>query len=354
MGNITVEFMHFKNAYLKLTIFYVLIVMTISVTFSISLYGISSKELDRGLGKQSNVLRDIPIRGSVLQQAPDFEQIRLDQLDESSNRLRLNLIYFNLLILLLSSLASYFLARKTLEPIKEAMDTQNRFTADASHELRTPLTAMRTEIEVNLRDKKLGLPEAKKLLQSNLEETEKLESLSNALLKLASYDEEVKSTFSKVSLEEVLTEAYEKVECLANKKSIIFKNNFQNIFVKGDKQSLIELFIILIDNAIKYSPEKSKILINITSEKDWATVKIRDYGIGIKASDLPHIFDRFYRADTSRSKEKINGYGLGLSIAKSIVNFHKGAIDAFSKPDKGSEFVVKLKLFRKTSSRNNI
>lgn len=343
--------MHFRTAYLKLTIFYVLIAMTISVAFSISLYKISSNELDRGLGRQSKVLRDIPMKGLILQQTPDFEQMRLDQLDESSNRLKVNLIYFNLLILLLSSAASYFLAKKTLEPIKEAMDAQNRFTADASHELRTPLTAMRTEIEVNLRDKKLGLSEAKRLLQSNLEETEKLESLSNALLKLASYDEEVKSAFSKVSLEEVVTEAYEKVECLANKKSIRFENNFQNISVKGDKQSLVELFIILIDNAIKYSPVKSKILINIASGKDWGVVKIRDYGVGIKASDLPHIFNRFYRADTSRSKEKIEGYGLGLSIAKSIVNLHKGTIDAFSKPEKGSEFVVKLKLIRETNSK---
>lgn len=343
--------MHFRNAYLKLTIFYVLIAMTISVAFSISLYRISSNELDRGFGNQVQALRDIPMRDMALQQIPDFEQIRLDQLDESNDHLRLNLIYFNLLILLLSSVVSYLLARKTLEPIKEAMDTQNRFTADASHELRTPLTAMKTEIEVNLRDKKLGLSEAKKLLQSNLEETEKLESLSNALLKLASYDEEVKSSFNKISLEEVLTEAYEKVECLANKKSIFFENNLQNIFVKGDKQSLVELFIILIDNAIKYSPVKSKILINICKEKDWGVVKIRDYGIGIKASDLPHIFDRFYRADTSRSKEKIEGYGLGLSIAKSIVNLHKGTIDAFSKPDKGSEFVVKLRLIRETNSK---
>jgi len=352
--------MKFQAAYLKLTIFYVLIAMTISVAFSVSLYRISSKELDRGLGQQTRTLRDIPMRSLALQQVPDFEQIGLDQLDESSNHLRLNLIYFNLLILLLSSGASYFLARKTLEPIKKAMDTQNRFTADASHELRTPLTAMRTEIEVSLRDKKLGLLEAKKLLQSNLEETEKLESLSNALLKLASYDEEAKSTFDKVSLEEVVTEAYEKVECLANKKSIQIKCHPEldsgsiHIPVRGDKQSLIELFIILIDNAVKYSPEKSKILIDISSDKDWAIIKISDHGVGIKASDLPHIFDRFYRADTSRSKEKIEGYGLGLSIAKSIVNLHGGTINAFSKPDKGSKFVVRLKLFCKMPLRNKV
>jgi signal transduction histidine kinase len=335
--------------------------MAISVAFSIALYNISSQEVGRGLGQQNRVLRNTPMRDFVLQQLPDLEQMRLDQIDESNDHLRLNLIYFNLLVLLLSSGASYLLARKTLEPIKEAMDAQNRFTADASHELRTPLTAMRTEIEVSLRDKKLDLIDAKKLLQSNLEETGKLESLSNALLKIAKYEDDSRASFSKVSAEEVLIEAYEKVECLANKKSIEFETNYysssetrssqlsasNNIFVKGDRQSLVELFVILLDNAIKYSPNKSKISLKVEKEKNKVFVRIRDHGMGIKACDLPHIFNRFYRADTSRSKEKVDGYGLGLSIAKRIVEFHNGTITVASKPGKGSEFVIKLKAFSK-------
>ncbi|MCX6806768.1 MAG: HAMP domain-containing sensor histidine kinase [Candidatus Berkelbacteria bacterium] len=337
--------MTFKSAYLKLTLFYVLIVMIISISFSLVLYRISSTELGRGLGQQTRFLRELPINDRPSFQIPDFEKIRLEQLEESSNRLRLNLIYFNIFILILSSGISYFLARRTLRPIEEMMDAQNRFTADASHELKTPLTAMRTEIEVSLREKKMSIVEARKLLSSNLEEIGKLESLSGALLKLAKYQEDFKLEFEKVVLTEVITEAYEKVEGLAKEKSIEFKNNFKEIYAKGDKQSLVELFVILLDNAIKYSPKESKISINVEKEKHGAIVKIKDQGIGIKALDLPHIFDRFYRADISRTKEKVDGYGLGLSIAKRIVELHGGTISANSKPGKGSEFIIKLPKF---------
>jgi len=336
--------MHFKIAYLKLTLFYVLIVMVISVGFSVAIYQISSEELGRGLGRQTGILRDFPMnmptsKNPIIQ---DLENIRLQQLEESSNNLQHNLIYFNLLILILSFVISYFLAKRTLKPIEEAMEEQNRFTADASHELKTPLTAMRSEIEVCLRDKKLSTSEAKKLLESNLEEIGKLESLSGALLNLAKFDEVNKLEFRELNLDEIIAAAFEKVEGLAKKKEIEIEAKLVKSKMLGDKTSLTELFVILLDNAIKYSPKNSKILIGIKKERGHAAVKIRDRGIGIKASDLPHIFDRFYRADQSRSKEKADGYGLGLSIAKRIVELHNGTISATSTPSKGSEFVVKF------------
>lgn len=339
--------MHFKSATFKLTLFYVLIAMIVSVVFSIALFNISANELDKGFNRQAKVLRDIPIHNFQNTQVPNFEQARLDLIAESNNNLRNNLILFNLLVLLLSSVAGYLLARKTLHPIEEAMDAQSRFTADASHELRTPITAMRTEIEVALRDKKLDLVSAKKLLESNLEETSKLESLASALLKLARYQEDVQKAFSDVALFDVITEAYENVEVLAVEKSIqidFYPPGDTSYFILGDKQSLSELFVILLENAIKYSPQKSKINISVVKTDGHVLIKIKDQGIGIKACDLPHIFDRFYRADHSRSKEKVNGYGLGLSIAKNIVDLHGGTISANSKPGKGSEFVLKFKV----------
>lgn len=343
--------MHFRNARLKLTIFYVLIAMSISIIFSIALYNISSTELEKGLAHQTGALRGVQLNGISISYLPNFDQMKLDQMKESNNHLQLNLIYFNLLVLILASVAGYLLAKKTLDPIEKAMDSQNSFTADASHELRTPLTAMKTEIEVNLRDKKFDLPDAKKLLKSNLEEIEKLESLSNALLKLARSGGESKVTLDKVSLEDVIVEAYEKVESLTSKKQIKINchpelgSGNDRLFVKGDKNSMVELFVILFDNAIKYSPAKSKVSIKIKKEKNQAIISISDHGIGIKASDIPFIFNRFYRADISRSKEKVDGYGLGLSIAKRIIDFHKGSISANSKPGKGSEFIVALKIY---------
>jgi len=332
----------FDLASLKLSLFYVAIVMFISIGFSISLYRISFNEINRGLGSQAQIYRDISIDQFIPRSLLDIESIRQHQIRESSARLRFNLIYFNLLILILSSVLSYFLARKTLGPIEESMEAQNRFTADASHELRTPLTAMKTEIEVTLRDKKISLGKAVELLNSNLEEIGKLESLSNALLKLARFREKTKESFELTSLKDTMISAYEKVESLAMQKQITFKNELANIKIKGDKQSLVELFVILLDNAIKYSPRESKISLSIKREGSHAYVKIKDQGVGIKASDLPYIFNRFYRADNSRSKDEIPGYGLGLSIAKQIVDLHDGSILANSKPGKGSEFVVKF------------
>lgn len=335
--------MTFRSAYLKLTFFYVLIVMIISLTFSAVLYGISSRELDFGFRRQTRALQNIPPDGGP-RPFPNLERMRSEQLDQSNRNLKTDLIYFNLLILILSGALSYFLARRTLKPIEEMMDAQSRFTADASHELRTPLTAMKTEIEVGLRDKNLDTNNTKALLISNLEEIAKLDRLSNALLELAQYENNKNIVFEKVSLEDVITQAYGSVEKSAEAKEIKFKNKLVDIKIKGDESSLVELFVILIDNAIKYSHKKSKIFLSINHSKKFAIVKIKDQGMGVKASDLPYIFNRFYRSDPSRSKIKTDGYGLGLSIAQKIIELHKGSIKVDSQPTEGSIFTVSLPL----------
>lgn len=333
--------MKFTIAITKLTAFYVLIVMFISIGFSAAIYQISSKEIDRGLGRQNTMMQNIPSRYDSLV-LDDFASFRNQQLEDSNNRLQTNLVYFNLLILILSTFASYFLAHWTLRPLEEAIEEQNRFTADASHELKTPLAAMRSEIEVSLRDKNCNLNETKKLLNSNLEEIEKLETLSGALLKLAKLDETQKIDFTTLNLDEIIVEAYEKVESLAKKKDIDIDAKLVNAKIFGDKSSLTELFVILFDNAIKYSPSDTKIKLKLSSDGKHSEISIKDHGVGIKSSQLPHIFDRFYRADQSRNKEKAEGYGLGLSIAKRIVDLHGGKISAASIPGKGTEFIVKF------------
>jgi len=308
------------------------------------LYKISSSELSRGLNRQAGFMRELP-DNNMLNRIPGLEQIRAEQFRESSGHLKLNLIYFNLLILILSAGLAYFFARRTLAPIKETLEIQNSFTADASYELRTPLAAIKSEIEVALRDKKLGLATAKKTLKSNLEEVEKLESLTNALLKLSQYQEEGKNIFEKVSLEEVIIEGYEKIESLARKKSINFNTKLENLYIQGDKASLIELIVILLDNAIKYSPQKSKITIRLKKKNHQAEIRIIDRGIGIKSSDLPYIFNRFYRADLSRQRQLgsgINGYGLGLAIAKKIIELNRGSIEVKSKIGAGTTFIIKF------------
>lgn len=331
--------MHFKIAYLKLTVFYVAVIMLISVAFSVAIYNISAQEVGKGLGRQSAMMRDVQ-ENSPLFQA--FEDIRQSQIDEINANVRRNLVYFNLLILLISTVASYFFAKWTLRPIEESVEAQNRFTADASHELRTPLTAMRTEIEVALRDRELNLAKSKELLASNLDEIAKLESLSGALLKLARHDNKNGKVHSTLNISDVLVEAYERVESLARAKNIKFDNKLVEAKVRGDKPSLVELFVILLDNAVKYSPKNKEIGIKMEKKEHFVIINIIDHGVGIKNVDLPHIFERFYRADQSRNKEKADGYGLGLAIAKNITEIHGGSISAKSKPGEGSEFSVKI------------
>lgn len=338
--------MTFKSASIKLTISYLLIVMFISVGFSIFLYRISSMEIGRGLARQGRIFEQIP---SDRTSGPfqDLEKIKQDQLAKSNRNLKINLIYFNLAILIVAGGLSYYLARRTLKPIEEMMDLQNRFTADASHELRTPLTAMKTEIEVALRAKSPYLTKSsdvRALLKSNLEEIEKLETLSNSLLKLASYEESKKNYLEKIPLDKAIKEAYQKILPLAKQRKIKFGFDFKKAIVKSDFSNIVDVFKIIFDNAVKYSPQNSKISVSLKTKNNFAEVKIKDQGVGIKATDLPFVFNRFYRADTSRSKEKVNGYGLGLSIAKKIIETNNGTIQVESKPDHGSTFIVRLPL----------
>jgi len=334
----------FRSASFKLTVFYVLIVMIISVSFSVVVYQISSNEIGTCMNRPALYIKGLSNDNPIRSLANELERMRGEQIGQSRNHLLTNLINFNLLILVLSSVASYFFARRALRPIEEMMEAQSRFTADASHELKTPLTAMKSEIEVSLRDKKLGSAQAKKLLVSNLEEIGKLENLSSALLELARYENKSEKNLEALSLSEVLTSAFEKVEKFAKAKNIEFETDFSDLKVRADMQSLTELFVVLFDNSIKYSPVKSKITVSYKKEMRHVEIKIKDEGAGIKKEDLPHIFDRFYRADASRNKAQSGGYGLGLAIAKSIVELHGGTISVSSKAGKGSIFTVKLPL----------
>lgn len=331
----------FHSARIKLTAWYLLIIMLISVFFSVAIYRVLTSELDRVERMQRlRIERNLPERPLIIQ--PPF-RLDPDLIAETKNRLQLILAIINFAILGSSAIAGYFLAGRTLKPIKEMVDDQSRFITDASHELRTPLTSLKSEIEVNLRNKKLKLNEAKKLLESNLEEVNNLQVLSDGLIKLTQYQKEDNGlVVTKVSLASIIDEAIRKVANLAKNKNITIVNKTKDFALEGNRQTLVELFVIFLDNAIKYSPPHSKV--KLTSEKTDGNVliNIADQGIGIDKKDISHLFDRFYRADKSRAKFGVAGYGLGLSIAKQIIDRHHGLIKVQSKPNKGSIFTVQL------------
>lgn len=311
--------------------------MLISIAFSVAIYRVL-------IGEFARVERVQRLRRS-LQLPSEFRRPVIDPevLKESENRLKATLVLVNLSLLGMAGVAGYFLAGRTLKPIQEMVDEQSRFITDASHELRTPLTSLKSEIEVNLRDKNLTLAETRRLLQSNLEEVNNLQYLSDNLIKLTQYQKtDDRKFFEKISLSSVLNEACRKVINLAKHKNIAVLNRTKDYNVMADRQSLIELFVILLDNAIKYSPMGKKIIISAKKIDHSVAINIIDQGVGIEEKDLLRLFDRFYRADKSRTKIEVGGYGLGLSIAKQIAEKHLGVISVESKKGQGSTFTVSL------------
>lgn len=333
----------FNRAYAKLAGLYLLIIMAISLLFSVSIYFVSVRELERGAGLQGQLVEN------ALGPRRPFEDSRLralrqETLSEAKARVIGRLILVNAAIVIIAGGLSYYLAYRTLHPIEEAHESLERFTADASHELRTPITAMQTEIEVLLQDPKLSLKEAKKQLESNLEELAKLNHLSDGLLQLARLDA-TSITFTVVPLHEVLIQAVNRVELLAKgSDTTIQLPKILDFSVRGDMSTLVEGFVTLLENAIKHSPAKSTVAITTHKSRHSITINVVDNGPGIKATEMPFIFERFYQADSSRSKNSGVGYGLGLAIAHNIFKAHHGTIQAKSSLGKGTTMVVTLPL----------
>lgn len=340
----------FQQARIKLTGWYLLIIMLISLIFSAVIYTITTRELERGLRRVEQRFR-ININDQLLPRPRLlFDQLGpelIEDLKLAKKRVVLRLIMINGIILLFSASAGWFLAGKTLTPIAQMVADQRRFVADASHELRTPLTAIKTEIEVALRDKKLALKTAKKLLASNLEEVNKLKSLTDYFLVLSQYqDASSKLTMEKVNLGQAVKEVCQQLQGIANRKNISITTDLKDVDLQANKVSLRQLITILVDNAIKYNRENGQVDLSLGKTGSQLWLRVKDNGLGIRKSDIPHIFKRFYRADLSRTKNVVAGYGLGLAIAKSIVDLHQGKISVQSISGQGSTFTVCLPLKR--------
>ena len=217
-----------------------------------------------------------------------------------------------------------------------------QFSADASHELRTPLTIMRGEIELALRNPRTP-EDQRRILESTMEEIVRMSSIIENLLILAKADRgTVEVDFSEVNLGSLVQELYDDSEVLAEgKNSHVTLSNKDPITIIGDKVRLRQLFLNLIDNAIKYTPEGGMVTLSVERQNGSAIVQVADTGIGIPVQEVDKIFDRFYRVDKARSRE-IGGTGLGLSIARWIAELHRGTIKVKSEMNKGSVFTVEL------------
>lgn len=337
--------MVFRAARLKLTAWYLIIIMLVSLLFSLVIYANFNMELNR-IERFESMRTQQPMGEppSFRMPMPDRERF-FDpvMLKEAKRRFLLNLLLTNLGILLVSAGAGYFLAGRTLKPIELMLDDQKRFIADASHELRTPLAVMQSTIEVSLRDSQLDMAEAKDLIQSNLEEVGKLRSLTDHLLAMDRYDiAGSQKMFEPVDVRTALAEAHERVKTEALRKGIEVKYQGADIAINVHKDSLVDLLAILLDNAVKYSSDGAKVIVSSYESRKYVHIDVTDTGIGIAPKDIPYIFNRFYRADSSRLKEVPGGYGMGLSIAKKIVELHRGTILVDSVYGQGTTFHIKV------------
>jgi two-component system, OmpR family, sensor histidine kinase CiaH len=317
--------------------------MIISLSFSVFIYRMVSFEIQMRVVEIERRL-DLGHMGFV--PPPGQSQYFYEDVREAQNRVLLVLVYTNVVILVFSSLSGYFLAGTTLHPIENALEEQKRFIADASHELRTPLTALQTSIEVAIRDRKISLKEALFTLSDSLKDIKSLTTLTNDLLSLTRYQQSnLKTSFEKINVRVLISESLAKIDPIAKEKKIDVKlvGSDRDVFY-GSREDLGKLFTILLDNAVKYTSDRGNITVEHKTKGKNTYISVKDTGIGIPEKDLPFIFERFYRSDVSRSKVQVSGFGLGLSIAKSIVEAHGGTIMVESKVGKGSVFKIKLPL----------
>ncbi len=225
-----------------------------------------------------------------------------------------------------------------LARLDEAWQRERRFVADASHDLRTPLAAMQAILEVT-RHQPRSAPEYERALDDLAAETVRLQALTENLLQLARGDARANSARARVDLSLLLTDVCDALRPRAQAKNLTFRCEIApRLELDGDSDELTRLFVNLTENAIKYT-ERGAVTVSARANGKWARIQIQDTGCGIAPQALPHIFERFYRADASRSTE---GAGLGLAIAREIALAHDGEISAHSVVGKGSTFIVSL------------
>ena len=353
---------------------------------------IDQKAIDRALRKGSPVSLatgsgDARLRLLVLPQ-PATQQLIVvatgtRSVDEAVSRLSRAMWWTAPLVLLAAALGGWFLSRRALEPVMQltksasaigidrldervaeppgndeftalartlnkmlerlqaGVDDKRRLIADASHELQTPLAVMRTELDVSLSTPNLQ-PEAVTVLESAREETDRMTRIVRNLLTLARFDEGTLQLLRKpINVLALCTDAAGSLAGLADERDVDVTVSGDDIVVLADAEYIRLVVVNLLENAIKHSGMGTSVTLAIDTAGDEARISVTDTGPGIPEEDQPHVFDRFYRVDRSRTKGK-GGSGLGLAITKEIVEAHDGRMELKSRLGEGTTFRIVL------------
>lgn len=313
-----------------------------SLQFNNNTYDISNDDVTTLVNQ---VLTEKKDRGFIEVGDYDFAYIKRDSpqvmqivlrdstiFNQSMTELIIIFIVIGIVSLGMLFLVSLILARKAIKPVELAYNGQKQFIADASHELKTPLAVIKTNIDIINANEQDTIKNQKKWLNYVSFQADRMSNLVNNLLYLAKVDNN-----EKLGIESDFNVSDVIMNQVLSFEAIIYENNLElkcdieeNLKFKGDKEGINQLMGILVDNAIKHSYKETEVVITLKKAKEKVIISVENKGEEIKEEDLEKIFERFYRVDKARDREK-GGYGLGLSIAKSIVEKYNGKIKAESK-----------------------
>lgn len=239
---------------------------------------------------------------------------------------------------------AYVLAKRTLRPLETSFLQQKQFVANTAHELRTPLSVMKAQSELLLQHNRTAI-EYVAGIESMLEETDRLITLTNGLLFLASPHTLITAAADTFDLSALCTKQIIALMPYATRKGLKLESTIAPALRSRGRQSDIgQVLLNIVKNAVDYTPAPGTVALSLTAHGQLAELVITDTGIGMSAEALPHIFKRFYKADTARSEMGTRGAGLGLAIVSEILAAHQGAITVTSTVGVGSRFVVTLPL----------
>ena len=250
----------------------------------------------------------------------------------------------------ISLFASLFLARLSVKPLLESMQKQKAFVENASHELRTPLAVLQNRLETLFRKPEATIMESSESIASSLDEVRNMKLLTTNLLNIARRDDGLKPEIDEID-PSFFDQTFSNFEIIAEENAKVFRGeNRVDKIISSDKILLKQLMTILYDNALKYTDEDGEIGFKVQLKDKNLLIKVLDNGPGIPDEDKKRIFDRFYRVDKARTRQK-GGFGLGLSLAKQIVDAFKGSIYVKDNKPRGTVFEVKL-LLKETKKRS--
>lgn len=276
--------------------------------------------------------------------------INVNQLEQTSQNHEQIIVIVMISFWLISIIASIYLARVSVKPLIDSMQKQKSFVENASHELRTPLAVLQNRLETLFRKPEATIMESSENIASSLEEVRNMRMLTTNLLNLARRDDGIKAEIADVE-PEFFTTTFANYEIIAdeNEKVFVFENHI-NHNIKTDRTLLKQLMTILFDNAVKYTEEDGVIKFIVWSKDRSLYLRVSDNGPGINNEDKKKIFDRFYRVDKARTRQK-GGFGLGLSLAKQIADALKGTITVKDNRPKGTIFEVKISIKSESKKR---